>query len=324
MSYAIPFSSLSVVPGRPRLFAMISTLRSREYTPHAVRSLLDTTLIRSEDRIVIVNNDDPSIPPLPYHPKLEILHNSAPLGFAENGNLLIDAAVRGGCDLYLLNNDIIFSTHWLAPLASRENAIVLPTCNQDIQYAGTVVTPSAGQVNSMLMLAPSMHLETYLDAPYLFQAIADAHRRTTEGYKGFVTSPYFCVKIPLSVIERVGKFDTTFGKAGGEDYDYSLRAWLAGFPTERALQSLVLHFWGRSTWNASTATSHVTEYDPTYDRGFVHVFKEKWGELVYKLIMNTDQSVFAGYPEAHDALSALDIPRMLRTLKAKEVAIKIP
>jgi GT2 family glycosyltransferase len=301
----------------------MSTLRSREYTPHAVRSLLETTLIRSEDRVVIVNNDDPSILPLPYHPKLEIVHNSVPLGFAENANLMIDAAVRGGFDLYLLNNDIIFSSNWLLPLARHENAIVLPICNQDIQYAGTVVTPSAGQVNSMLMLGPSMHLESYLEAPYLFQAIADAHRRQVEGYKGFVASPYFCVKIPLSVIERVGKFDTRFGKAGGEDYDYSLRAWLAGFPTERSLQSLVLHFWGRSTWNASTATAHVTEYDPTYDRSFVHVFKDKWGELVYKLVMNTDQSVLATHPEAHEALSALDIPRLLRTLNAKEVAIKI-
>jgi len=323
MSALIPFSSLTPVPGRPRLFAMISTARARAYTPHAIRTLLENTPIRSEDSVVVINNDDPSPLPLPSHPRLEVITHAAPLGFAQNGNLMIARALADGMDLYLLNNDLIFSREWLTPLAQCEDRIVTPSCNQDSQYAGTIIVPAQGQVRSMVVLAPSMHLDTYLEAPHLFDAIAHTHRKTHHGYQGFATLPYFCVKIPLTILKTVGKFDTSLGQAGGEDYDYSLRAWLAGFPTERALGSFLLHFWGRSTWNRATPTDPQTEYDSSYDRSFVTAFKQKWGEPLGELILNTNLDSLQPHPGALTALERLEMKRLIQVLGAGDVPITI-
>jgi GT2 family glycosyltransferase len=324
MSDTIPFSSLSSVPGRARLFAMISTARSREYTPHCVRTFFENTPIRNIDRVVVINNDDPTPLPLPTHSRLEIITHTAPLGFAHNANLMIEQALAEERDLYLLNNDLIFSRDWLGPVAEHEDAIVVPSSNQDSQYAGTIIIPAQGQVSTMLVLSPSIHLDTYRESPYLFDAIAHAHRMKNNGYLGLATAPFFCVKIPLSILKQVGKFDTSFGQAGGEDYDYSLRAWMAGFPTARATSSFLLHFWGRSTWNVSTPADKRTDYDTSYDRSFVTIFQKKWGAPLAELVLNTNLRALQAYPGADDALARLDISTLISILGANQVSVRLP
>ncbi len=323
MTDTIPFSSISSVPGRSRLFAFISTARAREYTPHSVRTFLENTPIRVSDKVVVINNDDPDPLPLPSHPQLESITHSAPLGFAHNANLMIDHALSEERDLYLLNNDLIFSREWLEPFSEQTDAIVVPSSNQDSQYAGTIVIPTQGQVCAMLVLSASMHLQTYLESPHLFDAIAHTHRTKSGGYLGLVTAPFFCVKIPLSILKQVGKFDTSFGRAGGEDYDYSLRAWKAGFPTVRATRSFLLHFGGRSTWNLSTPTDERTDYDPLYDTSFVNIFKKKWGEPLTELIFKANVGSLQSYPGAEDALKRLDIRALISLLGARDVPVRM-
>lgn len=109
---------------RPSLFAMVTMATSREYTRHALSSFFKHTPLRPIDRVVLINNADPSAAKMvaPYV-SLELLTRDTPLGFAANVNSMIAEALMTSADLYFLNNDIIFSDGWLFPLLESERSI---------------------------------------------------------------------------------------------------------------------------------------------------------------------------------------------------------
>jgi GT2 family glycosyltransferase len=59
----------------------------------------------------------------------------------------------------------------------------------------------------------------------------------------------FCLLIPRRVFERIGGLDERFGPGGFEDYDYCLRARLAGYETAIAEDVYIHHFGGRGYVN---------------------------------------------------------------------------
>lgn len=278
---------------RPRLFAMVTTSASRDYTPHALRTFFETTPLNESDSFVLINNDDPE--PKPLIPsktrKFELLNNSTPLGFAANANQMIDLALKTERDLFFINNDVIFSDDWLSPLNGNDQAILAPISNREVQYSGSATVVSSKHVATNMLLRAPMELSEYLESPRMFQAIAEAHRKTGHGYLSVIVFPFFCVKIPLPILKTVGRFDESFGRAGGEDYDYALRAWLAGFQVKLALGSYLLHFWGKSTWTAKESSSSSSTNAPSYDTSFLQKFEAKWGSSLYRLILqeNTDE-----------------------------------
>lgn len=304
--------------GRPRLFAMVTMAKSREYTRHALRSFFATTALREIDRVVLINNDDPNAREIcePFT-GLEFRVREAPQGFAANVNSMIEEALASGADLYFLNNDIIFSDGWELPMLESDRSICAPISNREVEYAGSVVVPKTQVIQQLFVFHGPMTLEQYLEAPRMFDAIADAHRRASTGKMRVIVFPFYCVKLPLPVLQSVGKFDESYGVAGGEDYDYCLRAWLAGFDVHMTLGSILLHFWGKSTWSSGK------EVDCDYNKAFLEIFRAKWGEPLYRFVLCEDDSLIRAHPRAEELRQSGDLKGMIEQVMRPGVRLRI-
>jgi hypothetical protein len=310
-----------LLDGPPRLFAMVTTLKSRGYTPYALHSFFDTTALRSQDRFVLINNDDPALDELaaPYKAHISVEHNSSPRSFAANANSMISQAVDSGMDLFFMNNDIIFTDNWLAPLTGNPKTILSPISNREVQYAGSTIIPKTQEVTQLVVTEAPMALEDYLSAPRMYQAIAESHQKIASGLMRLIVFPFFCVRLPLAVMQRVGKFDEGFGRAGGEDYDYCLRAWLSGFDVHMALASYLIHFWGKSTWSSDSQ-----QQTPSYNTDFLEVFRAKWGEALFQYTLRENDSLIKAHAEAARLRDTGDLGGMVRVLMDHPVETFLP
>jgi hypothetical protein len=304
----------SETTSRSKIFAMVTTLKSREYTPHAVKTFFENTELNDTDRFILISNDDPNASTFQtkLSKRLELINNPEPLSFAANVNQMIDLALSTSSDLYFINNDVIFSDNWLAPLAQGDDRTILsPVSNREVQYAGSAVVIASKHVANTMILKAPMELSEYLASPRMFQALAEAHSKTASGYLTLLVFPFFCVKLPLGVMQVVGKFDLSFGRAGGEDYDYALRAWLAGFECQLALGSYLLHFWGRSTWAGGPRA------ESSYDKGFLGIFEEKWGKALFQFALQENDSAITSDPELNNLRQTGRLGELVRRLKMR-------
>ncbi|MFN4896562.1 MAG: glycosyltransferase family 2 protein [Pseudomonadota bacterium] len=309
-------------PTRSRLFAMVTTVSSRDYTPYALQSFFEMTPLTDTDSFILISNDDPDAGNLiPSNARqLTLRINDTPLSFARNANQMIALALSSKSDLFFMNNDVIYSDNWLNPLIGHDRSILSPLSNREVQYAGSAVVVSSKHVATTMVLKAPMDLSEYLASPRMFQALAEAHRKTGSGYLPLLVFPFFCVKLPLLVLEAVGKFDETFGRAGGEDYDYALRAWLAGFDVKLALGSYLLHFWGKSTWTAKGDAAQ----SESYDTGFLRRFEEKWGSPLFRYTLQENDSEVLANPELLALRQSGNMGALVSQMMKQPVQIKIP
>ncbi|WJI40016.1 MULTISPECIES: hypothetical protein [Mesorhizobium] len=206
-----------------------------------------------------------------------VIRNERPRSFAENANFSIGVSQIVKDDLILMNNDIVYTNNWLdfllAGERSRDN-IVIPYCNQNVQYR-----------SGLLDLKIAMDLDEYADREEDLEEIARIHQRelvNTPDYDASILMSFFCVYIPWKVSRAVGYFDEGFGRGGGEDVDYRLRALRAGVEVLHSRRSYLLHFMGKSTWRSGEPSEETRSADATYRRHFV----EKWGRPVAEFFLS--------------------------------------
>lgn len=259
-----------------KVFGMVTTRSSWEYTSYALKSFFRKTKLESEDKVFLIDNDESFEEEASwFSPQLEIVKNEAPLSFASNLNQTMKIAEQKSADLYFLNNDLIFTDEWLLPLLSNNSAILSPLSNREVQYEAGGITWSN-----------TMKLSEYLGKEAALRELVKLHKEKLQGEKKVISLPFFCIKIPHAVYSVVGPMDESFGIGGAEDNDYCLRAALAGFEIKYALQSYVLHFSGKSTW-AGGETKDETE---ERCRRFRSVFQDKWGEKLLKIVIDFDMT----------------------------------
>ena len=97
---------------------MVTTRPSHAYTACALASFFQTTPFGADDRFVLIDNDGTYGPPPDAWPQVTYLANPVPYGFAANVNQVLRLARACGADLFFLNNDLIFTPGWFAPLGS--------------------------------------------------------------------------------------------------------------------------------------------------------------------------------------------------------------
>lgn len=307
--------------GPPRLFCIVSTLKSREYTPHALRSFFETTSLRAVDRCILINNDDPAIHETvsPFEGRLTLINNATPKSFAANANSMISRALDSRSDLFFMNNDIIFTDNWLPPLTGNDRSILSPISNREVQYAASTVVTKTEEVAKVVITSAPMGLDEYLASPRMFQAIAESHRSIAQGLMRLTVFPFFCVKLPIAVMREIGAFDESFGRAGGEDYDYCLRAWLAGFNVQMVVSSYLIHFWGKSTWNGGEPAPRNA-----YNSDFLEIFRAKWGEALFQYVLQENDDLIRANPEAVALRASGDIGGMVRLMMSRPVDVYRP
>ncbi len=248
---------------------MVSTKHSVRYTYVALDSFWKNTVLLPGERFYLIDNDGH----LPQeitriYPWLEVIRNQTPKSFSQNVNSLLALCEQTKADLYFLNNDLVFTPHWLLALALPRRSLLSPLSNREVPYR--VDNFEVGGV---------LKLEDYLGKEITLEAIAKVHSERFFGYEKVLSLPFFCIKIPFEIYQTVGLLDESFGKGGAEDNDYCLRTIMAGYDVEYAKASYVLHFNGKSTWNGAETDVEELARRERYET----VFREKWGEKLLEL-----------------------------------------
>lgn len=268
------------------VFSMVTTAGSRAYTEHALRSFAQHTPLEPTDSFVLIDNDgDYALGESPI--KIDVLKNPTPLGFSQNANQAVDLARNRKTDLYFLNNDVIFTAGWLTPFRVPEPIILTPLTNRELQYD----TP-------FFKASMIMELADYLGREAGLEKLVSLHSAAYRGYQKVIVSPFCVVKLPLEVMEGIGHFDDSFGPAGGEDYDYCLRAYLGGFSVSYARSSYLLHFGGKSSWSGVETKAQQDERELK----FRSVFGYKWGMDLLKIILFDEHAILDGNPMLKEEL----------------------
>lgn len=282
------------------IFGMVTTRDSWEYTSYALKSFFRNTKLSSEDKVILIDNDkffeeEGSW----FSPKLEIIKNEEPKSFAANVNYVMNIAKPLRADLFFLNNDLIFTEDWINPLLLNEPTLLSPLSNREVQYEkGGVIWRNV------------MKLSEYLGKESFFKEVVKEHKATTQGYRKVIFLPFFCIKIPFQVYEKLGPLDEAFLKGGAEDNDYCLRAYQEGFEVKYAAQSYILHFSGKSTW-AGGETSQQTE---ERCRKFREVFRNKWGTKLERLVIDFDMNVLNEDPSLKEFAQSEDYKSLIEAL----------
>lgn len=264
-----------------RIFAMVSTRHSLDCTSLALSSFFRHTKLSDSDRFYLIDNDGSVTPEiLGAYPRVILHTNSSPLGFGANANSMIDLAVEERADLFFMNNDLVFTPGWLQPLEGPEQGILSPLSNREVQYAASLVIAKSETVQDVFVCTPRMTLGDYSEHEASLDYIARVHGAKSSGYWPVFFLPFFCVKLPLAAMETIGHFDETFGEGGGEDYDYCVRAAVAGFDVKFALGAFILHFGGQSSY----AVPEEKERFDAREAHFKRVFESKWGRELFELM----------------------------------------
>ena len=281
-------------------FSMVTTSYSHDYTRLALSSFLQHTPLCAGDELLLIDNDGDFKPAdMPDSPYLRLHRNDTPRSFAANVNHALRGAAEQQADLYMLNNDLVFSPGWFAPLEAQQDKIALPVSNVEFPYKA-----GSWELNTAL------DLQDYLGNESLFEAIAHAHCRRHQGFSPSYRPAYFCVKLPWTVYHVLGELDNRFGIGGAEDNDYTLRAWLAGFSVGYVLNSFVLHFHGKSTWRGPESEADRQARNAQYLRAF----EDKWGEDLLALCIRGDTTVVQGDQDLQELLNNHAYGELMRVL----------
>ena len=253
----------------PKVFGMISTAKSVEYTWYALHTFFAATELSPSDEVHLIDNDSGSLDETRLKerfPRVQFFAQPSPASFAANMNRIVARARELSADAYLLNNDLIFAPGWLPPLAVEEKALMTPVCNMQAPYR-----------NKSLELRLTMSLKDYLGNEKEFLEVAAHHMQKHRGYQLVHSVPYYCIKIPCSVYSEVGFFDESYSNAGFEDADYTMRCWEKEIPLYFAMGSYVLHFYGKSSWTADSGPLPVHP-DPKIGKRGELLFRKRWGD----------------------------------------------
>lgn len=128
---------------------------------------------------------------------------------------------------------------------------------------------------------------------HLFSLVVEENARRFEGTLQVLALPFACVRIPYKIVSAVGLLDEGYGAGGGEDYDYCLRTWLAGFSVSYALGSYILHFGGKSSYDGG----ELVVQQQARESFFKSYFRERWGDILADVIMEEKHEAVQMDPE---------------------------
>jgi len=256
------------------IFSMVTMKSSNHYTPLAIKSFFKYTILDPNDEFLLIDNDKNDVSNLFEYKKIKVIKNSNPLGFAENINQVIKIAKINKKNVIILTNDIVFTNNWFEELKINSDFISIPVNNQLFAYRTDCEN---------LSLKATMQLKDFSENYKLLNSIVEKHKKKFTPNQKFQTllMPFFCFKLPYKIMNEVGEFDESFGKGGGEDIDYRIRCAKKGYEVNFILDSYLLHFHGKSTWDGHETTAQVENRNKIY----TEVFLKKWGNDLTQLFI---------------------------------------
>ena len=157
-----------------------------------------------------------------------------------------------------------------------------------------------------------MNLEDFNENYLLLDQIVENHMKKfkpNQKAQGLLM-PFFCFKIPYKILDNVGYFDTNFIH-GAEDVDYRIRCIKKGHQVDFLLNSYLLHFHGKSSWDGGETRSQIKLRNELYTQ----VFLNKWGEVMTK--------IFISRKNFHETLKEKNLTETFQQGKFSELIKKI-
>ena len=271
------WSQVRILAGPPlimnNVFAMVTMRSSNHYTDLAIKSFFKCTEINKNDEFLLIDNDGNNVDHLSSYKKIKIIKNNNLLSFAENVNQAIKIAKKNEKNLIFLNNDIIFTKEWFNPLKENSDCISIPVNNQIFGYSTDCEN---------LILKATMRLEDFNENYHLLNEIVEKHKKKYKPKQKFQAPlmPFFCFKIPYQILNEVGRFDEAFVH-GGEDIDYRIRSAKRGYDVYFILDSYLLHFHGKSSWDGVETNVQIKQRNKLY----TEVFLKKWGKEMTQILI---------------------------------------
>tara|TARA_Y100000590_G_C15533508_1_gene944095 strand:+ start:30 stop:902 length:873 start_codon:yes stop_codon:yes gene_type:complete len=255
------------------IFSMVTLKRSQIYTSHALESFFKNTEFNNDDRFLLIDNDNCQIDQFKIYEKIEVIKNRYPLSFAKNVNQAVKIAIKENKNLIFLNNDIIFTKYWFKAIKSDSKNISIPVNNQIFPYQSDC---------GKLKLKITMDLDDFNNNHFLLEEIAKKHYKKYNNSKNFqgLLMPFFCFKVPIQILKDVGLFDTSFVD-GAEDVDYRIRCAIKGYEVNFLINSYLLHFHGKSTWDGGETKDQINNRNKLYTETFL----KKWGEEMTQIFI---------------------------------------
>jgi GT2 family glycosyltransferase len=161
---------------------------------------------------------------------IEPRRQSTNLGYLRTVNRAIAASDR---DIVLLNSDAMVGPVWVDRLARAAHA----------EPAIGIACPLSDNATILSVIDPD---STETISPTIGEITARATRPRLPVAVGF------CMYVRRAVFDAIGGFDPAFDPGYGEETDFSLRAWQAGFEIVAATDVLVTHKSGRSFGRATS------------------------------------------------------------------------
>ena len=255
------------------IFSMVTLRRSNNYTVRALESFFTNTIIEDGDEFLLIDNDGCDIDKFSSYEKIKIIKNRLPLSFAKNVNQAIEEAKRKKKDLIFINNDVVFTKKWLEPIKLNSESISIPVNNQIFPYKSDC---------GNLKLDVTMSLNDFADKNLLLEEIAKRHHAKYSNFQKFqgLLMPFFCFKVPYKILNDVGLFDVSFVE-GAEDVDYRIRCAIKGYDVNFIINSYLLHFHGKSTWDGGETQDQTNKRNQLYIENFL----KKWGEEITQVFI---------------------------------------
>ena len=252
---------------------MVTLQKSHIYTSYAIDSFFKNTEFDESDEFLLIDNDGCELKKISKYSKIKIIKNKIPISFAKNVNQAINHALKNKKNLIFLNNDIIFTKDWIQPININSEYISIPTSNQMFSYKSNC---------EKLNLQPTMNLKDFNENYALLDEIVTLHKtkfQPNQKAQGLLM-PFFCFKVPYKILNDVGLFDVSFVE-GAEDVDYRIRCAIKGYDVNFIINSYLLHFHGKSTWDGGETQDQTNKRNQLYIENFL----KKWGEEITQVFI---------------------------------------
>jgi hypothetical protein len=280
------------------VFAMMTTSATRGHTAVALKSFFSHTAPEQIGAFIVLDcSGDFVVPPGTPADRLKVVGRTKgrPAGVAT----AFAAARDLHADLFLLDNNVVFTSGWFEPLLVDRPGLVSAVSNVDVSYE-----------SEHAWLRPTMSIDDLRGHEVELAALVSEHHRTHADYQRSSAPAFFCIKIPVAVREAVGEPDTRFRSGSTQDADYALRACLAGFPCELATASYVLRL--NDVSSAREASARAA------DKGAAetNVFKAKWGSALTYAYVGRDWNLFLSESRLAAAIEHRDYKPVVEFLLA--------
>ncbi len=218
---------------------LIPIYNAREHVQRCVESVIRHTDPVHPVYLLDDASPDPAILPLLYdfernHPQVKVVPSECNGGFIANINRGFGLSRN---PVVILNSDTEVTPGWLERL---------DRCAASDPRIG-IVSPLSN--NATLLSVPEMNAANHLpDGVTPTRAAEIVARVSPRAYPRLPTAVGFCMLITRQTLDCIGEFDLAFGLGYGEENDFCMRAWQAGFETA-ACDDAYVHHYGEASFS---------------------------------------------------------------------------